>query len=188
MVGLIQKVLLDVVEAEGGPAAVADMKRRAAVPADRRFRLDTVYPDDECQRLFKAAGEVLGASQADLETVYADYFCRDAVRRWPVWFQISANARQFLERQQTIHNTFATGVRDADARRGIRDKFRIEKLDHELVTHYRSPNDLCGLYQALARWILDYYGEQAEIEETRCTRRGDAECEIHIRWPRSRPG
>jgi hypothetical protein len=185
MVGLIQKVLFDLIEAIGGPQAASEVRRRAGVEEDRRFRLDTVYPDDEWQRLLKATGEVLGRSQEELETAYAETFGRDSLRRWPIWFETSANARQFLERQQTIHNTFATGVRDPEARHGIRDKFRLEKLPDELVTHYRSPNELCGLYKALARWVLKHYQEEAVIEETCCTKRGDPECEIHIRWPRS---
>lgn len=183
MVGLIQKLLFDLVEQVGGPGAVAEVRLRAGLPEDRRYRLDTVYPDDEWQRLLAAAGAVLGKSQDELERAYADFFGRDALRRWPVWFEMSANARQFLERQQTIHNTFATGVRDAGARSGIRDKFRLELLEREIVAHYRSPNQLCGLYKALARWVLAHYREHATIEETMCTRHGDAECEIHIRWP-----
>lgn len=183
MVGLIQKVLFDLVGELGGAAAVSEMRRRAGIPDGQRFSLDTVYPDDEWQRLFAAAAEVLGRSQDEVERLYADVFGRDALRRWPVWFEMSATARQFLERQQTIHNTFATGMRDAAARRGIQEKFRLEGHPHELVTHYRSPNQLCGLYKALARWVLDHYREEAVIEETRCSKRGDSECEIHIRWP-----
>lgn len=183
MVGLIQKVLFDLVEEVGGAAAAAEVRRRANVPAERRFRLDTVYSDEEWQRLLQAAGDVLGKPQHELERAYADWFGRDALSRWPVWFEMSSSARQFLERQQTIHNTFATGVRDPAARRDIRDKFRLEKRPHELVTHYRSPNQLCGLYKELARWVLAHYREQATIQETRCTRRGDPECEIHVRWP-----
>lgn len=183
MVGLIQKVLFDLIHEKAGPDAVAEIKRRALVPPERRFRLDGVYADDEWQRLLAASCDVLGLSQAEVETVYADFFARDMIRRWPVWFAMSANARQFLERQPTIHNTFATGVRDPGARRGIEDKFRIESREHEVVAHYRSPNQLCGLYVALARWVLNHYGEEATIEETSCLKRGDAECEIHIRWP-----
>lgn len=182
MVGLIQKVLFDLLAEHGGAAAVAEVRRRAGVPEDRRFRLDEVYPDDEWQRLLAAAGAVLGKSQDEIERIYAGFFGRDSLRRWPVWFEMSATARQFLERQQTIHNTFATGMRDPGARANIRDKFRLESRDHELITHYRSPNQLCGLYKALAQWVLDHYREEAQIEETRCTKRGDAECEIHIRW------
>jgi hypothetical protein len=183
MVGLIQKVLFDLAEVTGGPEAVTAIRREAGIPDDRFYRLDTVYSDEEFQRLLRAACNVLGMTQDEIEVAYADFFGRDSLRRWPTWFETSVNARQFLERQQTIHNTFATGVRDAEARKGIRDKFHLEKFDHELVTHYRSPNNLCGLYKELARWVLEHYQEEATLEETRCTKRGDPECEIHIRWP-----
>lgn len=182
VVGLIQKVLLDMVEAVGGSDAVAEVKTRAGVEPERRFRMDTVYADDEWRRLLEAACAVLGVSEDAALDVYAKHFLRDARARWPIWFEMSQSARQFLLRQPTIHNTFATGVRDADARRGIRDKFRLEELERELVAHYRSPNELCGLYKALAREVLQHYSEQAAIEEPRCTKRGDDECEIHIRW------
>ncbi len=48
--------------------------------------------------------------------------------------------------------------------------------------HYRSPNQLCGLYTATARWIINHYGDDASIEETKCLKQGDSECEIRIRW------
>lgn len=185
MIGLMQKILFDFVEESGGAQAVAEIKRRASVPERKRYRLDTVYPDDEWQRLFRAAGEVLSLSQDDLEAAFAEFFGVDAARRWPTWFRMSTSARQLLERQQTINNTFAAAMRDPKLRQNIEDKFRLDKLDHEIVTHYRSPNQLCGFYKALARWVLDRYEEDAAIDETRCLRRGDSECEIHIRWKKA---
>ena len=182
MVGTIQKILLDMVEGEAGAEAVAAVKRSAGVPVDRVFRLDTVYPDDEWQRLLAAACEILQVTRAQAMETYARYFCEDAVKRWPTWFRMSDTSRQFLERQPTIHNCFATGVRDPEARKAVTDKFRVEKLEREIVTHYRSPNQLCDLYEALACCIISYHGERATIWQVQCTRRGDPECEIHVRW------
>lgn len=182
MVGLIPKVLLDLAVALGGEQAAAAIRERAGVPPERRYRLGDVYADDEWQRLLAAACLVFDLPQDRLEQVYAAHFLADAVRRWPVWFQMSSSARQFLERQPTIHNTFATGARDPATRRGIEDKFRLEARPNEIIAHYRSPNLLCGLYRALAQAVLDHYGERAAIDEPRCLKRGDAECEIHVRW------
>ena len=47
MIGLIQKVLLDLVEEMVGPEAVRDIKISAGVPLDRIFRLGEVYSDTE---------------------------------------------------------------------------------------------------------------------------------------------
>lgn len=184
MVGLIQKILLDVVEQRAGVAGALEVKRRAGVAPDRIFRIGEVYSDEEWKLLFHAACDVLQLAEAELLDVYAERFGQDALLRFPMWFRMCANSREFLERQATIHNVFASGVRDREARRAVVDKFRIEKRAGEIITHYRSPNRLCGLYKALARWMVGYYGDEVVIDEPKCELRGDDECEIHVSWTR----
>ena len=67
-------------------------------------------------------------------------------------------------------------------RSAIDDKFEVEERAGELVVHYESPNQLCGLYMALARRIIDLYGDQAVVEEACCAKNGASQCEIHVRW------
>ena len=58
-------------------------------------------------------------------------------------------------------------------------------FDHRLrwwITLWRAANQLCGLYTALARLIINHYGDDASIEEAKCLKQGDSECEIRIRW------
>jgi len=185
MVGLIQKVLLDLVEQEGGFEAVHRVREKAGVPSDRLFRLGEVYADDEFQRLFKATVEVLDLNEDQIFKSYADRFCKDAQRRFSKWFDLAKNSRDFLEFQTTIHNTFASGVVDPAARQAVKDKFNIEKIDdRKIVTHYRSPNRLCKFYRALGQWMADHYGDEIEFEEPKCQHRGDDECEIHVTWTR----
>jgi len=182
MIGLIQKVLFDLVEEKAGLEALAEVKRSAGVPLERIFRLGEVYSDTEWQNLLSATCRVLRANEEQVMELYADEFGRDALARFSKWFEISANSREFLERQITIHNVFASGVRDPGSRKAVVDKFRIETFDDKIVTHYRSPNKLCSLYRALARWMFKYYGDEAVIEEIKCMHRGDEECEIHVIW------
>jgi hypothetical protein len=186
MIGLIHKTLCSLIEQLAGRDAVAEVKRRAEVPADKVFRLDEAYDDGEWQRLLAATCAVLHVTQPQAEEAFADFFCQDALRRWPTWFAMSRSAREFLERHPAIHNSFATGVRDPATRKAVSDKFDLKKLPGELVMHYRSPNRLCGLYVALARRIIGHYGDQATVEETRCMKKGDPACEVHVRW--SHPG
>ncbi|MFQ5426307.1 MAG: heme NO-binding domain-containing protein [Gaiellales bacterium] len=182
MVGLAHRILFDLIQTSAGADAVAEVKRRAGVPEDRYYRLDQAYDDAEWRRLFAATCEVLGTTPEQAEETYADFLCRDALRRWPMWFQMSGDAREFLERQPAIHNSFATGVQSPAERDRVNDKFSLEKLDDGFVMHYRSPNQLCGLYRATARWILRHYEDEAEIDETACQKHGDPECEIRVRW------
>src|SRR5262249_32127643 len=112
MIGLIQKILLDLVEERAGPEAVSEGKRSPGVPMDRIVRLGEVYSDTEWQDLLSAACRVLGANEDELMEQYADVFGRDALVRFSKWFEMSANSREFLERQIIIHNVFASGVVD----------------------------------------------------------------------------
>ena len=182
MVGLVQKLLLDMIESNAGADSVREVKRRAGVPEDKTFRMDEAYDDDEWRRLLAATCEVLNITQEQAEEAYADFFFEDCIKRWPMWFQMAKSARDFFELQPRIHNGFATGVRDPSAGRAINDKFDLEEGNGGLVMHYRSPNRLCGLYKALARLLINHYGDNATIKETRCLKKGDSECELHICW------
>ncbi|MCH7988964.1 MAG: heme NO-binding domain-containing protein [Planctomycetes bacterium] len=182
MVGLIPKLLLDLIESTATLDAVKEVKRLAGVPPDKKYSISETYDDDEWQRLLAATCDVLQISPEQAEEAFAEFFFKDSLKRWPTWFQISKNARELLERQPIIHNGFATSMQNPNDRKAINEKFRLESFDKELVMHYCSPNRLCGLYKALARRILDHYGDQATLRETRCLKKGDSACEIHICW------
>jgi hypothetical protein len=182
MLGLIPKVLLELVASSAGAEAVAEVRRRAAVSPDKHFGLGELYDDAEWQRIFNAVCEVLNISPAQAEQQFADHFLADALKRWPGWFEISSNARELMERQPIIHNSLATSVHDRQARNSINDKFLVQKHEGGLITRYRSPNRLCGLYMALVRRLLTHYGESATVEETQCMKQGATECVILTRW------
>jgi hypothetical protein len=182
LVGLIPKILLGFVESQAGSGAVDEIRRRAGVQPERTYRLHDSCDDGEWQRLLSATVEVLGISLEQALDLYAEYFLKDARRRFPMWFEMSHSARDFLRRQPAIHNTFASSVGGAEASREITDKFRVEISQDEVVTHYVSPNRLCRLYVALARAVLKEYGEQATITHDSCMHDGDEECLIRISW------
>jgi len=182
MVGLMHKMVLGMVESEAGKDAVREVYRRAGIPADTVHRISENYDDAEWRRLLEVAFEVLDLSAERGVELLADYFLTDALERWPSWFEMSENSREFLKRQPAIHNGFYTGIRDSEMRRKLRDKFHVEERAGVLVTRYRSPNQLCGLYVALARWIIQHYGDTGSVEHVTCTQQGSPDCEIHIRW------
>ena len=183
MLGLIPKVLIKWIVSEFGEDAAQEIRRRADCPAELDFRINEIYKDELWRKLVVASSEVLDCPTDSLEEGYARYFLKDAQERWPEWFKMSGSAREFLERHPAVHNNFADGIRDTAERERIKDKFRIEKFDNRIVTHYRSPNRHCHLYVSLAREVLKLYGEQASIEQPKCVKRGDEECEIWISWP-----
>lgn len=165
-----------------GEDKLEEIKKVAGLPPDRNFQINLVYSDEEWQRLLDAALKVLNLTQEQAEDIYADFFGTDALKRFPVWFNTCKNSYEFLLIQPTIHNCFATGVSNEKDRSGINDKFTVEKLPNKIITRYKSPNKLCGLYKSLAKWMINHYKDEATIEETQCMKSGASECEIHVQW------
>jgi Haem-NO-binding len=176
VLGYPLKVVLRAVERHQGHEAVVQLLAEVGRPADHAYRLNVPYSDDEVMRVTAAAFKYLS-----LENIAEEFF-NDTLERFPTWFAMCKTSREFLEMQPEIHNTFAHGLQHAQEREAVRDKFHLEKLEDELVVHYRSPNRLCGMYKAIAQHVFRHYHDEATIDETTCMNRGDAECELRIRW------
>ncbi len=181
MVGVIHQLFFAFVEKTFGPAALAEVKRRAGLPAGQDYRMDAAYSDEEWRRILAAAVELSGLDAEKAELAFAR-FCGDELSvRMAGFFRSCSSTKDFLKLQPTIHNMMASSVQDPAAKKQITDKFRLEELPGETVTHYTSPNRHCTLYRGLAEWVAEYYKEKIEIKEPRCQKRGDPECEIRVR-------
>ncbi len=149
MIGFIQKVLVDIIRTEGGEEALVAIGRKAGLDEVPDYRIDRDYPDDECLRLLQATGEYFGLDEDALYRLYADHFIRESRQLFPMFYQMAGSARAFLERQPRIHTVLASGLRNEESRERVRDKFEIDQQGDDLLVTYRSPNRLCGLYEAL---------------------------------------
>ena len=155
MIGLIPKLLIDLVEKVGGEKAVCTVKTSATIPDERHYQIDQVYDDDEWKRLFQASCETLNLSLEQACDAYADFFLEDVKERFPVWFEISGTARELLECYHVIHNGFSSALADNGERTKITDKFEIESRNGIMIVHYPFPNNLCTLYCALEPYEED---------------------------------
>lgn len=182
MVGVIHQLFFGFVQKNFGDAAVAEVRRRAGLEAGKEFRMDAAYPDDEWRRILGAAVELSGLPAEQAELAFARYCGEELSTRMSGFFKGCKTAREFLERQPSIHNMMASSVGDPAAKQQIVDKFRLEGRDGETVTRYASPNRHCTLYRGLAEWVAEYYREKIEVSEPRCQKRGDPECEIHVKY------
>ncbi len=182
MVGVIHQLFFAFVEKNFGAPAVAEVKRRAGLAAGQEYRMDAAYSDEEWQRIVGAAVELSGLPAEKAELAFAKYCGEQLSVKMAGFFKGSTSARDFLKKQPSIHNMMASSVRDAEAKKKISDKFRLEEANGETVMHYVSPNRHCTLYRGLAEWVAEYYRERIAIEEPRCQKRGDPECEIHVKY------
>ncbi|MBI5536408.1 MAG: heme NO-binding domain-containing protein [Deltaproteobacteria bacterium] len=182
MVGLIQQLLFDFVAKNWGDDAVKEVRKRAGVAEDVKYRMDQAYSDDEWQRLVGAAVGLSGLDPVEAETAFARFCGEELHKRMSGFFQGCTCAHDLLRRQPTIHNTMSASVRDAATRDSIAAKFRLVDSESSTVIHYKSPNRHCVLYRGLAHWVAEHFGEKIEIQEPRCMKRGDDECEIHVKY------
>ena len=182
MVGLIQKLLFNKIRSRAGEETLAKIKEQLGLSPDHEYQMNNVYSDLEWKTLFSVSLNVLGMTEEQGYKIFATYFLKDSIERFPTWFAMSKNSYELLSIQPTIHNCFATSVFDKAAREAINDKFKIDQLPNQLITHYRSPNQLCSLYKNMAKGVIKYYNDQAEIEEKTCMHKGAVACEIHINW------
>src|SRR5262245_57884123 len=119
MLGYPLKVVLSAIETRFGHEAALRLLQEAGVPADRVYRLNEPYSDNEAARLSAAAFQLLSVKDV------SDAFYDDIRTRFPTWFEMCKTSRQFLEMQPEIHNTFAYGLQRPEEREAVREKFRL---------------------------------------------------------------
>jgi hypothetical protein len=184
MIGLIQQTLLTMADASGVPDARAEILRRAGLPPDMHFRIDTDYDDAQADTLLEQACAVLQVTREQAFETFARVFLAETRARFPAFYAMSADSRAFLARQAAIHNVMASGLRDPSLRSKINDKFQITALDNgDLSVTYNSARRWCGLYLALAREVAQLYGDTLEVSVAQCRQRGEAQCVFHLHWP-----
>lgn len=185
MIGLIQKVLFDMIEDQAGASALQEFKQRVGLSPEFVFRIDTDYDDAQMHELLQEACKLLQVDADTAFSLYAKYFLAAALELFPAFFRMSHSAREFLARQPAIHNIMASGLRDPERRKIINDKFAmIDHIQGPLEVSYRSENQWCSLFMALAREVAAHYGESVSIEIPDCRKRGAERCTFHLQFVR----
>ena len=183
MIGIIPKILVDLIKRSAGDEQLSEIFKLADIPLDRAYDIHKPYADSEWQQLFNNTLKVMALSKEQAYTLYADAFVNYVLELFPSWFEMAKNSKELLLLQPVIHNGFASSVIDAEKRKTVEDKFRIsENADNELIVHYNSPNRLCGLYVALAKRVAEHYQDKIDVRETSCLLEGDDCCTLAVSW------
>jgi hypothetical protein len=102
-------------------------------------------------------------------------------RLYPAFFAIAPSARDFLLTVESrIHELVRATIPNARP-----PQLRVSELgDEGVAIEYTSPRQLCVLLRGLAEGTARHYGEEAQIEEVSCMRRGDPSCRFEVRLSR----
>lgn len=181
MLGLIPLIIESTLKGlPNGEIAYIDVCQRVGFEPDQKFRLDTNYDDKKVLSMIDAAADVLGIARSEVLSAFADTFIAEANRRFPKFFEMSRDSRDFLERQPAIHACLSSGVEGLETREAVKSKFEVEKISGGIITHYKSPNCLGALYVALAERVIKHYSDTATI--TPLDDINASECRIQIVW------
>lgn len=178
MIGIIHKVLFDVLHQAGGDDLVQKVTEAVGINADE-IRISETYPDEEFAQLFATALQITQLPRAQIVDLYADAFLGYANALFPAFFAMSDNAFEFLRRQPKIHTSLSASLISDEEREKVEQKFSlVEEDDGSLNLSYFSKVGLCDLYHALAYKIAEHYGDEITISAETCG--GGKQCSLRL--------
>jgi hypothetical protein len=183
MIGLIPKVLVDLIKQQVGDDKLNEIFSLADIEKNQPYLINKQYTDQEWQSLFKATLTVLEINEDTAYQLYAKSFINYAIRMFPTWFEMCDTSIDFLKLQPLIHNGFYSGLSSNVDRKKLQDKFILQPVDdNHLLIKYCSPNKLCKLYIQLAMELSNYYQDKLMISHDTCMLIGDEKCCLHVEW------
>lgn len=181
MIGVIPNILVEFVTQNWGREMVERIHKEAGID-HTDYHINVYYPEDVWKSLYDKTTELVPMDREEFEWAFGRYSGEYLKRQFGGFMKGATHARDMITRQPRIHNTLAMSFHDSDTRDAINQKFRLEEFGDHTVMHYGSSNHMCTYYRALAEWVAEQYGTPITIEEPLCMKRGDHECEIHVKY------
>jgi Haem-NO-binding len=175
--GIVFNLLEEVVSRDRGEAAWERILRAAR--ADGAYTSLGSYPDDEFTKLVAAVSDAFGQD----EEAVVRWFGREALPlladRYPAFFEPHTSTKPFL---LTLNGIIHPEVRKLYPGAGVPMFTFGEEENGALTMGYRSPRRLCFFGVGLVEGAAAHYGEEVEISQPKCMRRGDPSCELRIEF------
>ncbi len=176
MKGILFNLLEEVVIREHGEVAWERMLELAA--AEGAYTSLGTYPDDEFMDLVGAACRLLDQREEAVEL----WFGREALPlladRYPDFFKPHSSTRPFL---LTLNRIIHPEVHKLHAGANT-PVFDFGDSNGALTMRYVSPRRLCHFGEGLVEGAAAHYGEEVDITQPSCMRRGDESCELRIEF------
>jgi len=143
-----------------------------------RFRPDEAYPDAELFALLDRASALAEEPRDELLREFGKFTALETfVRLFPRYYESCRSLREFLLGiEEQIHDVVRATITGAAPPR-----LRVTPFGTTgVVVSYTSERGLCALLEGLVLGSAAYYGEEVEVEQTQCMRRGDPACAVLV--------
>jgi hypothetical protein len=136
------------------------------------------YPDNDLFKIVDAAAEALGKPPQEIVRWTGMRALPLLARRYPNFFTPHKTTRTFvLTLNDIIHPEVRKLYPGADV-----PEFGFDPRDpHVLRMSYQSARKMCAFAEGLITGSATYFGETAQILQTKCMLHGDSECLFEIR-------
>jgi hypothetical protein len=136
------------------------------------------YPHEQLVALVVAASEALGISPDEVQRWFGRAALPLLAERYPAFFEGHDSTRAFL---LTLNDVIHPEVRKLFPG-AYAPSFEFDTSEPDAVgLSYQSHRGLCSFAEGLVEGAADYFGEQAVIEQSACTKRGDEVCVLRIK-------
>lgn len=145
------------------------------------------YADELLLKGVATAHEITGVAVDALLQEYGHYFIVNGLTRHRCAYLLSQthNGRDLLLAMRDAHEQMA---QLPDGLTPPLFEYRLHPHDPEtMAVLYDSERHLCPLLRGAIQGAANYYGEQVEIAETTCMRRGDRVCTFFVKFSNASP-
>jgi predicted hydrocarbon binding protein len=157
MKGMINVAIKLLVKNVFGEKVWEEVKKEAGINSDR-FLVVLDYPDEITYSLIDAITKVAGISKEEVFYAFADFWVKMYNKAYMRGYK---NSKDFFKQLNRIHSEIVKRIKGA-----IPPEFIFEeKGDDVFFIHYVSKRGLCGVCRALIEAVINFYGENAKIEE-----------------------
>jgi len=153
-----------------------DVAHRAEV-AEREYKAQTSYPDEEVVRIAQATADLMDMTTREVLVEYGE---KVMYSLYDIYQPLTEDDWGSLELMMEVEERFHPTVRDRTGGKPPLLNFEREGPD-EITLQYKSPRKLCGIAIGTAHALQKTYDEELSIEEERCMHDGADHCFIRFR-------
>lgn len=178
MKGIVFNLLEQVIAAERDEEAWDSILEHAGV--EGAYTAVGNYPHEEFIQLIKAAGHELDRPPDDVVRWFGRHALPLLVERYPTFFEGHTSTRSFL---LTLNDVIHPEVRKLfPGSYAPEFEFDTSVGDDVLLLGYVSHRHLCSFGEGLIEGAAAHFGERVEVEQSKCSKRGDGTCVFTCRF------
>jgi hypothetical protein len=181
MKGLVFNLLADLVRRDHGEDTWDALLDAAGL--DGAYTSLGNYPDEDMMKLVVVAAAALKISPDEVLRWFGRTVLPELAKDFPQFFTSHDNTKSFL---LTLNEVIHPEVRKLYPGAEAPDFDYEDAPDGTLLMGYRSSRQLCEFGAGLIEGAAAHYGEQVQIAQPKCSKRGDPKCVFQVTFGSAR--